>query len=290
MPSLDTILAGMPLELLALRMVLVALFVILVAVIAERLGPFLGAMVASLPLYTGPVYLMLALEHDAAYIEAATVSSVAICGANPVLVILYALLARTRSVLPSLAAGLSGWLACAAFVQSRDWTLVDALLFVAPIYIVSIWLGRHFTRGIPLRAAGRRWGDLLARAALVAVVAGAVIVASRHVPPQVTGILATIPILMTSIVVVMHPRVGGQAAAALLAHSLAGLAGMVIAFAAVHLTVGMLGLWPALGFGLAITVTWNLLLVLARGLRGRRAGEPSLPPQRASSAPTRSNM
>lgn len=290
MPSLDALLAGMPLEWLAFRIVLVALFVIVVAVVAERLGPFLGAMVASLPLYTGPVYLMLALEHDAAYIEAATISSVAICGGNPILAILYALLARTKGVLASLAAGLSGWLVCAAFVKSRDWTLVDALLFVAPIYLVSIWLAQSFTRGVALRPSTRRWGDLIARAVLVGVVAGAVIVASRHVPPQITGILATVPILMTSIVVVMHPRVGGPAAAALLAHSLGGLLGMVIAFAAVHVAIAPLGLWPALGLGLAITVAWNLLIVMIR--RWRQRGDSGSAPshQRASAAPTRSNM
>jgi hypothetical protein len=61
MPLLADILAGIPLVSLLVRMALVAVFVVAVALVTERLGSFLGAMVASLPLYTGPVYGLLAL-------------------------------------------------------------------------------------------------------------------------------------------------------------------------------------------------------------------------------------
>ncbi|MEZ5815782.1 MAG: hypothetical protein R3D44_01710 [Hyphomicrobiaceae bacterium] len=266
---ISDLLSGMPPEMLGLRMGLVALFVVLVALIAERLGPFLGAMVASLPLYTGPVYLLLALEHDAAYIGAATVTSVAICGANPVFVLIYALLARRHGALLSLAGGLAAWTACGVYVQSREWSLVEALLFVAPIYTVALWLARSFTRGVAIRRAERRWTDLVQRAVFVALLTGVVIVASRHVPPEVTGILSVTPILTTSLVLVMHPRVGGPATAALLAHTLGGLVGMVIAFAAVSLALPQIGVWPALGLGLSITLVWNVMLIAVRSLAAR---------------------
>ena len=268
---LDELLAGMPLEVLALRMTLVALFVVLVALVAERLGPFLGAMVASLPLYTGPVYLLLALEHEPAYIVAATVTSVAICGANPVFALIYALLARTQGVAVSLLGGLSAWAACGALVQARgEWSLVEALLFVAPIYSVALWLAQSFTRGVALRTAKRHWTDLVQRAIFVAALTGLVIVASRHVPAEVTGILSVMPILTTSLILVMHPRVGGPATAALLAHTLGGLVGMVVAFAAVNLSIPHLGLWPGLGLGLAITLAWNVMLIMGRKLMTAR--------------------
>jgi hypothetical protein len=269
MQTLSELLAGIPPEQLALRMGLVALFVVLVALIAERLGPFLGAMVASLPLYTGPVYLLLALEHDAAYIAAATVTSVAICGANPVFVLIYALLARTHGVWTSLAAGLAAWAACGAYVQSSEWSLIEAILFVAPIYLVALWLAQSFTRGVAIRRAARHWTDLVQRALFVAILTGVVIVASRHVPPEVTGILSVMPILTTSLILVMHPRVGGAATAALLAHTLGGLVGMVIAFVAVNIAIPRAGLWPGLALGLAITVVWNVMLIVLRSLRTR---------------------
>ena len=269
MDVLDALFAGLTPEMLALRMGLVALFVVIVALVAERLGPFLGAMVASLPLYTGPVYLMLAFEKDAAYLEASTVASVAICGANPVLVLIYAVLARRHSLAVALGSGLACWGLCAIFVQSQSWTLGAALLFVAPIYLVSLVLAQNFTRGIAIRRAERRWSDLVIRAVLVALLTGAVMVASRHVPAEVTGVLSVLPALTSSLVLVMHPRVGGPATAALLAHTLGGLVGMVIAFAAVHLAIPEFGVWPALGLGLAITVAWNMALVVGRMLAAR---------------------
>ncbi len=290
MTSLDTLLAGMPLELLALRMVLVALFIVLVAIVAERLGPFFGAMLASLPLYTGPVYLLLALEHDAAYIAKATISSVAVCAANPILILIYAHLARRHGVWTSVAGALGAWAVVGALVQMRDWTLGEALLLVTPVFAISLWLAQGFTRGVALRPAERRWGDLVLRALIVAALTGAVIVASRHLPPRVTGVLSVVPILMTSLVLVMHPRVGGAATGALLAHTLGGLVGMVIAFAAVNLTIDHIGLWPALGLGLSITIAWNLMLIGRRAFRARKALRSSPQPYRASSAPTRSNM
>lgn len=264
--GLDELLAGIAPEVLGLRMMLVALFVVVVALVAERLGPFLGAMVASLPLYTGPVYLLLSLEHDASYIAASTVTSVAICGANPVFALIYAILARTRSVGVSLLGGLGAWAGCGLLVQAHEWTLVEALLFVAPIYSVSLWLARNFTRGVAIRRAKRHWSDLVQRAVFVAVLTGVVIVASRRVPPEITGILSVMPILTTSLILVMHPRVGGPATAALLAHTLGGLVGMVVAFAAVNLSIPRLGVWAALSLGLAITVGWNIMLIAVRAM------------------------
>jgi Ca2+/H+ antiporter len=46
---------------LALKMVVTALFVSVATVIAERLGPTVGALVATLPVSAGPVYVFLAL-------------------------------------------------------------------------------------------------------------------------------------------------------------------------------------------------------------------------------------
>jgi hypothetical protein len=95
---------------------------------------------------------------------------------------------------------------------------------------------------------------------------------------------------MTSLVLVMHPRVGGPVTAALLAHTLGGLVGMVIAFSAVSLAIDPIGVWPALGLGVAITVAWNLMLIGVRSLTATREPPPPAQPYRASSAPTRSNM
>ena len=68
MGDIVDILTGWPALWLLLRVSMLAGLVIVVTLLAEKLGPFLGGMVASLPLYTGPTYLLLALEHDVPYL------------------------------------------------------------------------------------------------------------------------------------------------------------------------------------------------------------------------------
>lgn len=284
---LEVVLASPALWLL-LRVGLIAMFVILVTTLAERLGPFLGAMVASLPLYTGPVYFMLALQHDTAYLATATIGSLAICGATPVFALAYCVVARTRGPTVSLIVALAAWGICAAIVQSNTWSLVEALLFVAPIYVVSVLLAQGFTRGIAMRKAERRWTDLPLRAVVVASTAGCIIWASSFLPPQLTGIFSVLPVLMSSLIMILHPRIGGAATAALFAHTLGGLVGMVLAFALINLTIHDLGPAVSLSMGLVVTLVWNLLLIFFKKLASGRAQEATQPARRSSAPPRRS--
>ncbi|MEZ5849523.1 MAG: hypothetical protein R3D68_02570 [Hyphomicrobiaceae bacterium] len=271
---------------LLLRMSMVAVFVVTIAVLAEKLGPFLGGMVASLPLYTGPIYLMLALERDAQYLWASTVGSIAICGANPVYVLAYCLAARAGwGTGASILAALGAWTTCAVIVQSNQWQVVEAVLFVAPIYAVAVPLAQGYTRGIAIRQAERGWMDLPLRAVLCGGLSGVVIVVSSFVPAQVTGILSVLPVLMTSLIMVLHPRIGGPATAALLAHTLGGLIGMVLAFTVVNLTILHIGPPLALGIGLAITVAWNISLIVIRRVFRAPAAAPSPPPPPPAAPP-----
>ena len=57
---------------LATKMAITALFVSVATIIAERLGAAVGALVATLPVSAGPVYVFLALDHDATFISAST--------------------------------------------------------------------------------------------------------------------------------------------------------------------------------------------------------------------------
>ncbi len=266
-PLLAAIVPHLP---LLLRMTLVALFVVTIAVIAERMGAFIGGMIASLPLYTGPVYLLLALEHDETYLAAAAIGSLTICGASAVFALGYCVAARHHGTLASLAFAYTGWGVCAALAQSNDWGLIEALLIVTPIYLVAVPMARGYTRGVAMRRAERRWMDLPLRAILVASLSGLVVTLSSYLPPRLTGILSVMPILLTSLILVMHPRVGGAATAALLAHTLGGLIGMIIAFVVVHLTIRDWGAALSLGTGLAITVGWNVMLILVRQFAGSR--------------------
>ena len=81
-----------------IKMVVTALFVTLATVIAERLGPTTGALVATLPVSAGPVYVFLALDHDAGFISASAVASLALNAITAIYVTIYVLLAQRRTM------------------------------------------------------------------------------------------------------------------------------------------------------------------------------------------------
>jgi hypothetical protein len=77
-------------------------------------------------------------------------------------------------------------------------------------------------------------------------------------------VFAVFPIVMASFVVIMHPRAGGKAAAAVLSHAQPALVGLVLGFLGVHYLAERIGVWWSLAIGLAITMAWSAVLWLVR--------------------------
>jgi hypothetical protein len=69
---------------LATKMAVTALFVTAATSIAERLGATVGALVATLPVSAGPVYVFLALDHDSTFISSSAVASLALNSATAI--------------------------------------------------------------------------------------------------------------------------------------------------------------------------------------------------------------
>ena len=268
-------LADVPFFALAVRMAAVAVFIVISALISERAGPFFGAMVTSLPVYTGPVFLFLALDHPPQFLAQVTVGSLGSCAVIPVFVLVYALMVRAGyGVFPSLFSALGSWVGVAALVQLKDWSLIEALIFALPIYAVTILIGRDFTRAVPMTPTGRSWRDLLLRVALVTCVVGTVNALSPFLPVKVTGLLSIMPTVMMSLVLVLHNRIGGPATAAMLIHAITGMVGMLLAVTLVGLTIVPWGPAASLSAGLATSLSWNLMIIAirqaGRALRNRR--------------------
>ena len=119
-----------------------------------------------------------------------------------------------------------------------------------------------------------------ARAATVMAIVAGVITAGRLVGPAAAGIVALLPVVLTSLVLVMHPRVGGRTTAAVLANSIPGMVGFTCGLATLHLTLVPFGAAAALLLGLAVCVAWNVGLLALNlwstrripGRAGARAG------------------
>jgi hypothetical protein len=137
------------------------------------------------------------------------------------------------------------------------WSLAGGLLANALTFAVCLPLLRRF-RNVRMPLITRRWYDIPLRASLVATLVAIVVTLSGWVGPNVSGTIALFPVVFTSMMLILHPRIGGPATAAVLANSGWGLMGLGIAIAVLHVAALRFGSAVALSLALATCVGWNL--------------------------------
>lgn len=245
-------------------MAIAAAIVVAVSMLAERAKPFLAAMVATLPVSAGPSLVFLALDHGDAFMRAtligAMVANLAICS----FIIAYTYLAQKHGVVLALGSAFVLWLATGALLKPINWSLPLAIGANALAYAVMVPLVAPFTQAprpaVPPRS---RWA-LPARAAGVAVLVALVTLLSAHLGPYISAFLAVFPIVLSSLIIILHPRIGGPATAAFIASAVSGLAGFGAALASAAASVDLVGRYGALLIGLLVALSWNGALALWR--------------------------
>jgi hypothetical protein len=111
-----------------------ALLVVLASALAEALGPFWGALVASLPVSAGPAYVFLSMQHTGDFIAASALSSAAANAATGLFLIVYAMLARRVSLWPGLGVAVAAWLVASLALRQVDWTPATVTLLNLAVY------------------------------------------------------------------------------------------------------------------------------------------------------------
>ena len=242
---------------LALRMAVTAAFVVSASVVTERSGPVIGALVATLPISAGPSYVFLALDHDAAFIAEGALASLPINAATIFLGVTYVVLAQRQSAIVSCLSAVAVWIALAFMIRTIHWSLAGGLLANAIAFAICVPLLRRF-RNVKMPLITRRWYDIPLRASLVATLVATVVTLSGWVGPTVSGIIALFPVVFTSMMLILHPRIGGRPTAAVIANSGWGLMGLGIAIAVLHVAALRFGSAVGLSLALATCVSWNL--------------------------------
>jgi hypothetical protein len=242
---------------LALRMAVTAAFVVSASVITERSGPVIGALVATLPISAGPSYVFLAIDHDAAFIAEGALASLPINAATILLGLTYVVLAQRQNALVSCLGAVAVWIGLASIIRSVQWTLAGGLIANAIAFAVCVPLLRRY-RNVKMPLITRRWYDIPLRASLVATLVATVVTLSGWVGPKVSGMIALFPVVFTSMMLILHPRIGGPPTAAVIANSGWGLMGLGIALAVLHVAALQFGSPIALSLALATCVSWNL--------------------------------
>jgi hypothetical protein len=244
------------------RALTTALIVVTASAVAEALGLFWGALIASLPVSAGPAYVFLALQHGPDYVAASALSSFAANAATGCFLIAYARLAPRLPPWRSLALAVLAWLAASLLILQIPWTPTTALLLNLATYATGIaWPGPTPNAERTPPPAPRRPQDLLLRAIAVAAFVTAIVALSTILGPAATGIAAVFPVSLISLIAIVRPRIGGAAASRLAAGALRAMLGFGLALLALHLAIPH-GTAAALVLALLVSLGWTLALLL----------------------------
>ena len=255
---------------LLVKIGITAAFVTAASVTAERAGPFFGALIVSLPVAAGPTYVLLALQASDAFIAESAVNSLAANAGAACFLVTLVLLAPRRSLALSLACALAVWLAAASAMRLVAWTAPTALLLNAAAYSAGLYICRRVELGYRPAAGGQRWYELPLRAAAISILVAGVVTASNRIGPAVTGLAAVFPLALSSLALVVHLRLGGQAVAVAMASAMRALPGLALALAALHYVTLSQGAALGLVAALAICLGWSAGLIVWK-LRTARA-------------------
>jgi hypothetical protein len=248
---------------LLLKMAVTAAFVVAATKTAERAGALIAALIVTLPVAAGPAYIFLALEHDDGFIARSALLSFTVNAATYTFALVYAMLAQQRPLVVSLAGAVGAWIIVAAAVRAVAWTLWPAAVFNLVIFVVCYLAGNRYRHArVPL--ARSRWYDVPLRAIMVAVLVATVVALSDRLGPVVTGILAVFPIVFFSVMLILQPRIGGPATAAVIANGILGLGGFSLCCLVLHLTAVPLGAWWGMLLALLASVAFNIATWMVR--------------------------
>lgn len=187
----------------------------------------------------------------------ATLSGLAINACTGLFFLVYATLAQKRGIFVSLTVSIGCWISLAVLARSVGWTLAGAGLLNLIVYPVCLWLSGAM-RAADMPQLKHAWYDLPMRTFLVCALMTTILEASDWAGPVLTGILAVYPISSTSLILILQPRVGGRAAAAVIANSLWSLFGISFGLVALNLSIVPFGAAISLAAALAIPIAWNL--------------------------------
>jgi len=244
---------------LAMKMAATAVVVVVACLLVERAGPLVGGLIATMPISAGPGFFFLAMEHDAAFIGASAAGGVRALTATIVFVSLYAVIAPRAGLLAGLGSALAAWFAIAAAPRPAS-IFIDAALFAA-LFAICFTATRTARAYRPaLRGRSSPW-DIPVRALGAMTLVAIVLALGRLFGPAAAGIAALAPIVMTSLALLLYPRLGAAGAASVLANALPGMVGNAIAVVVLNQTAVRLGSGTALLVALGICGIWNLGLL-----------------------------
>jgi hypothetical protein len=251
---------------LALKLILAPAFVVGASLIARRFGPRVGGLFGGLPVVAGPILLVLAIVHDAAFAQRSATTSLLGLVSLAAFVVAYGFAAAGARRWPAALA-----LAWAAFLAT---TALASLVHVAPVPALACALvGFIVARAVlpnPAEPAespsvtstvARPAWDLPVRAACAAVMVLAITGASAGLGPRLSGLLAPSPIITTVLAAFTHAQVGRDATLRLLRGMLLGFYAFALFSATIALALPHTSIAGAFALATGVAVLTQAAIV-----------------------------
>src|SRR5215510_11092732 len=129
---------------LVLKMAVTAGFVVGAAMVAERAGPAIGALVATLPIAAGPAYVFVALDHDAAFISASAIGSISAHAATAVFSLVFVVLAQRFNTAVTVGSAVASWFIVAFLLRLVPWSFMTVAAANLAVFGVCIALTNRY--------------------------------------------------------------------------------------------------------------------------------------------------
>jgi len=239
------------LTLLALKLLLGPALVAVASVATRRFGARVGGVVAGLPAITGPILVVLALDHGRSFAaDAATASLLAMVGLLA-FVVAYAAASSRVSWQTSLGASYLVSAGVTAALVPVEVGPYGALLISGGATALTLACLPRPAATVLQTESRPRW-DLALRAGCTLVPILAVTGAAAALGPHLSGLLAGFPVIAPVLVAFTHAQAGATEAARL-------LHGLVLGFVAYGafcftISIALEGLGAAASFSVAVAV------------------------------------
>ncbi|MCY1516644.1 hypothetical protein D9M68_512900 [compost metagenome] len=268
---LETLLAHVPLEALAVRMLATAFVVMAVSWAVGAFGPLIGGALAGLPIILGPGFYFLSAQASPAFVaQTAAYALLSLCATQCFLLAYIATAEKTRPW-TCLAYAVGAWLLAALVLRLLPASALSGGIMFVLVTGLCLRAGRRFLmpRGPARGKAG--FGLLLLRGLLAGMLVAAVTTASQWLGATGAGLLLAFPIGYSVVAVTIHQKLGSANLIATLYAALLGTASLAsfcaaLALAAAHWTAN-----AALAAALMVSMSLTLGLVLRRRAVAARA-------------------
>ncbi len=199
---------------MALKLFLTPFFIGMVTLAGRRWGPVISGLLMGMPLTSGPISLILALQYGTHFAAQAAIGTLLGQASVCLFCLAYALTAQRAKWPVSAGVAVLIFVAATAFWNSLVWTLLPAFGMLLGLIALVSWRLPKSAHGKAPESAPR-W-DLPARMIVATTFVVLLTTVADTLGPQLSGLLSPFPIFSLVLSVFTHQQQGGAAVARLL--------------------------------------------------------------------------